>query len=111
MNNYKIDGVELEKEIYIESLKLKNNNIKIFNENILNFNVSNKYELFIINDPLKKEEDLNELIHNIKKNYNRIFLVFINLNQKKLSFVTQNLKIQESLIISKSRNILFCSID
>jgi hypothetical protein len=111
LNNYKIDGVELEKEIYIESLKLKNNNIKIFNENILNFNVSNKYELFIINDPLKKEEDLNELIHNIKKNYNRIFLVFINLNQKKLSFVTQNLKIQESLIISKSRNILFCSID
>ena len=111
LNNYKIDGVELEKEIYIESLKLKNNNIKIFNENILNFNVSNKYELFIINDPLKKEEDLNELIHNIKKNYNRIFLVFINLNQKKLSFVIQNLKIQESLIISKSRNILFCSID
>ena len=111
LNNYKIDGVELEKKIYIESLKLKNNNIKIFNENILNFNASNKYELFIINDPLKKEEDLNELIHNIKKNYNRIFLVFINLNQKKLSFVTQNLKIQESLIISKSRNILFCSID
>ena len=111
LNNYKIDGVELEKEIYIESLKLKNNNIKIFNENILNFNVSNKYELFIINDPLKKEEDLNELIHNIKKNYNRIFLVFINLNQKKLSFVIQNLKIQESFIISKSRNILFCSID
>ncbi len=68
MNNYKIDGVELEKEIYIESIKLKNNNIKIFNENILNFNVSNKYELFIINDPLKKEEDLNKLIHNIKKN-------------------------------------------
>ena len=111
LNNYKIDGVELEKEIYIESLKLKNNNIKIFNENILNFNVNNKYELFIINDPLKKEEDLNELIHNIKKNYNRIFLVFINLNQKKLSFVIQNLKIQESFIISKSRNILFCSID
>ncbi len=68
LNNYKIDGVELEKEIYIESIKLKNNKIKIFNENILNFNVSNKYELFIINDPLKKEEDLNKLIHNIKKN-------------------------------------------
>ncbi len=111
LNDFKIDGVELEKEIYLESVKLKNNNIQIFNENILNFNTNNKYQLFIINDPLKKDEDLNRLIQNIKKNYSKIFLVFINLNQKKLNYVISDLKINESLIISKSRNILFCSID
>ena len=111
LNDFKIDGVELEKEIYLESVKLKNNNIQIFNENILNFNTNNKYQLLIINDPLKKDEDLNRLIQNIKKNYSKIFLVFINLNQKKLNYVISDLKINESLIISKSRNILFCSID
>jgi hypothetical protein len=111
LNDFKIDGVEFEKEIYIESVKLKNDNIQIFNENILNFNTNNKYQLLIINDPLKKNEDLNRLIQNIKKNYSKIFLIFINLNQKKLNYVIKDLKINESLIISKSRNILFCSID
>ena len=111
LNDFKIDGVELEKEIYLESVKLKNDNIQIFNKNILNFNTSNKYQLLIINDPLKKNEDLNRLIQNIKKNYSKIFLIFINLNQKKLNYVISDLKINESLIISKSRNILFCSID
>ena len=112
LNNYKIDGVEFEKEIYVETLKLENNNINIFNENIINFDfIKNKYELFIINDPLKKNKDLKELIWKIKKNYKKIFLVFINLNCEKLNFVTESLKIQDSLIISKSRNILFCSVD
>ena len=111
LNDFKIDGVEFEKEIYLESVKLKNDNIQIFNKNILNFNTSNKYQLLIINDPLKKNEDLNRLIQNIKKNYSKIFLIFINLNQKKLNYVIKDLKINECLIISKSRNILFCSID
>ena len=111
LNSFKIDGVEFEKEIYLESVKLKNDNIQIFNKNILNFNTNNKYQLLIINDPLKKNEDLNRLIQNIKKNYSKIFLIFINLNQKKLNYVIKDLKINESLIISKSRNILFCSID
>ena len=112
LNNYKVDGVEFEKEIYIESLKLKNNNIKIFNKDIINFNfIENQYELFIINDPLKKDEDLKKLILEIIKNYKKIFLIFINLNPEKLNTVTRILKIKDSLIISKSRNILFCSID
>ena len=35
IKKYKIDGVELDKEIYTESLSLKNNNINIHNKNIL----------------------------------------------------------------------------
>ena len=111
LNNFKIDGIEFEKEIYLESLKLKNENIKIFNKDILNFNMHDKYQLLIINDPLKKDEDFNKLIQNIKNIYKKTFMVFINLNKKKLNYVTENLKINDSLIISKNRNILFCSIN
>jgi hypothetical protein len=112
LNNFKIDGVELENEIYLESAKLVNNNINIYNENILKFDLSNiKYDFFIINDPLKKKENLCELVLKIKKYYKNGYLVFINLNEEKLSFVLKNLKILDSLIITKSRNILFCSID
>jgi SAM-dependent methyltransferase len=111
LNNYKIDGVEFEKEIYLDSLNLINNNIRIFNEDILNFNANNRYQLLVINDPLKRNADFNKLINNIKKNYSKIYLIFININSRKLDFVSQNLKIEESLIISKSRNILFCSVE
>ena len=40
IKKYKIDGVELDKEIYIESLSLKNKNIKVYNKNILKFDMS-----------------------------------------------------------------------
>jgi len=112
LNNFKIDGVELEKEIYLESASLKNKNIKIFNENILKFEYkTSRYKLFIMNDPLKKKKDLQKLILKIKKKNNKTYLIFINLNSKKISLVLKNLKILDSLIISKSRNILFCSIN
>ncbi|WP_415320948.1 hypothetical protein ABXT63_00370 [Candidatus Pelagibacter sp. Uisw_092] len=110
LNNFKIDGVELEKEIYLESIILKNENIRIFNENILKFNFKNEYDFFIINDPLKRIEDFDELIFKIKKDYKKKFFVFINLNPEKLNLVIKNLKIEDSIIISKSRNIVFCSI-
>jgi len=112
LNNYKIDGIELEKEIFLESSWLQNANIKIFNEDILEFNNHDiEYDMFIMNDPLKRTEDLKKLILDIKKNYEKVFLVFINLNPEKLSFVSKNLQILDSLIITKSRNILFCSFN
>jgi len=112
LNNFKIDGVELEKEIYLESVSLKNKNIKIFNEDILMFECrKSRYNLFIMNDPLKKKEDLQKLILKIKNYNQKTYLIFINLNSKKISLVLKNLKILDSLIISKSRNILFCSIN
>ena len=67
IKKYKIDGVELDKEIYIESSSLKNNNINIYNKNILKFDIfKKKYELFIINDPLKKFSDSCSKITNQK---------------------------------------------
>ena len=109
INNYKIDGIELDREIYLESALLKNNNITVYNENILNFDLSTKnYDLFIINDPLKKYDELLILITKIKKLYTKSYMVFINLDEKKIEIVTNNLKIVDSFIISRSRNIFFC---
>tara|TARA_B100000767_G_scaffold166666_1_gene156065 strand:+ start:1296 stop:1904 length:609 start_codon:yes stop_codon:yes gene_type:complete len=112
MNNFKIDGIEIDKEIFLDSVKLENSKIKIFNENILEFDINNtKYDLFVINDPLKKTEDLKKLIFKIKGSYKQVFLVFINLNLEKLSLVSDNLKLLDQLIITKNRNILFCSLN
>ena len=109
INNYKIDGIELDREIYLESALLKNNNITVYNENILNFDLSTKnYDLFIINDPLKKYDELLILITKIKKLYTKSYMVFINLDEKKIEIVTNNLRIVDSFIISRSRNIFFC---
>ena len=110
-NKSKIDGVELDKEIFLDSLNLKNDNIKIFNEDILKFDIANtRYDLFILNDPLKKKDDLEKLILKIKESYNQGYIIFINLDKDKLKSVFENLNIVESTIISKTRNIIFCSI-
>ena len=112
LNDYKIDGVELEKEIYEHSKKLDNYNIKIFNEDILKFDLTNvQYDFFIINDPLKKTEDFLELILKIKNKYKKIFIIFININQEKIKCVNDNLKTVDSFIISHNTNLLFCEIN
>ena len=110
IKNYNIDGVELDKEIYIESLSLKNNNINIYNNNILKFNISNKkYGLFIINDPFKKFSDLKKLINNILKIKKKKYLVLINLSKEKSNYIKKNLKVLDKIEISSKRNIYFCS--
>ena len=112
LNRYKIDGVEIDKEIYLDSLNLKKNNIKIYNEDILKFDLANpRYDLFILNDPLKKKDDLDKLILKIKASYKQGYVIFINLDQDKLKCVFENFNIVESTIVSKTRNIIFCSIE
>ena len=112
LNRYKIDGVELDKEIYLESSNLKNDNIRVYNEDILKFDLANnRYDLFILNDPLKKKDDLDKLILKIRASYKQGYVIFINLDQDKLKCVFEKLNIVESTIISKTRNIIFCSIE
>ena len=112
LNNYKIDGLEFDKEIYLNSTILNNSNIKIFNANILELDFDNtKYDMFIMNDPLKKKEDLLKLILKIKKFCKKSYLVFINLDEKKIEIINHNLKLIDSFIVLKNKNILFCSVE
>ena len=110
LNDYKIDGVEFDKEIYLNSTVLNNKNIEVFNANILELDFNNtKYDMFIMNDPLKKKEDLLQLILKIKKFSKKSYLVFINLDEKKIELLNQNLKLIDSFVVSKNKSILFCS--
>ena len=110
IKEYKIDGVELDKEIYQSSLNLKNKSINIYNKNILNFNLTNKnYDTYIINDPLKKVSDFTKLIKRIPKSKKKkIFFVLINLSKKKLFKMKKYFKIIDKTEISLKRNIFFC---
>ena len=107
----KIDGVELENEIYKYSKVLEDKNIKIYNENILKFDLKKKkYDLFILNDPLKKKHDLLKLILILKKKCPKAFFVFVNLDKYKQVLILNNLKIIENFKISKNKNVFICKI-
>ena len=109
VKKFKIDGIELDKKIYIESLSLKNNNINVYNKNILQFDFFNKkYELFIINDPLKKFSDSKKLINKILRIKKKKYLVLINLSKEKSNYIKKYLKVSDKLEISLKRNIYFC---
>ena len=111
-NKIKIDGIEYEKKIYLSSKFLEDNQIKIFNGDILKFNLKNKkYDLFFLNDPLKNQNDLLSLILRIKKFYQNVYLVFINLDKKKKDILNENLKIIKKFEISKNKNIFFCKLN
>ena len=58
-----------------------------------------------------KKGDLDKLILRIKESYNQGYVIFINLDRDKLKSVFENLNIIESILISKTRNIIFCSIE
>ena len=103
--------MELDKEIFAFSEKLKNQRINIFNQDILDFDLNKfNYELLIINDPLKKTEDLSLLIENIKSNYTNNYVVLINIDQEKFKKINNDLTIVESYKISKNKNLIFCEI-
>ena len=106
-----IHGVEIEKEIYFESRELVCKNIKIFNENILKFNLKQfKYDAFILNDPLKDKNDLMKLILNIKIVYDEVIIILINLDLKKQMIIEKELNILENFKVSTNKNIFFCKI-
>ena len=108
IKKFQIDGVELDNEIYKDTLFLKDLNIDIFNENILDFKLDNKeYGLFIINDPLKRIQDFESLIKKIKTINYKVFIVMININSDKIKIANDNLEIISNKFFSKNRNVLF----
>ena len=110
--NYKIDGIEIDNEIYRFSKQLTSKNIKIFKNNILEYNLNKKnYDLIIVNDPLKKLIHFNKLVKKIRRSYKMIkFAVFINLSNDKIQIVKKNLIIIDKFLISKNKNIVFTKI-
>ena len=112
VKRYKIDGVEIDKNLHLNAKKnFNDNNINLYNDNILTFNfINNNYDLIIINDPLKKSSDYEKLIFNIKKNNFNKYLIFINLNKNKLNLINKKIKILKFIKYSDTRNLVFSKI-
>ena len=70
-----------------------------------------EYDLFIMNDPLKKNDDLLKLILKVKKIYKKCYIILINIDDEKIKTISNNLKLIESFTVSKNRNIFFCGIE
>ena len=108
INQYKIDGIELDKDIYQTSKSLENERINIINQNILDFDLNSKnYNLFILNDPVKKRDDLKKIVEKLKLIKRYCYFVFINLTPDKTKIINSNLEVIDSYIISNSKNIYF----
>ena len=106
IKKYKIDGIELNKELYNRSSFLKNNNIKIYHQNILQTDYE-PYDLLIVNDPLKRLIDFIALVLKLGKLKKKSF-IFINLNTNKQKVLRKNFKIIDQKNFSNNRNIFFC---
>jgi len=103
-----IDGIEYESSIYNESKKLENEKIKVYNNDFFKFNFKEKnYNLLILNDPLKKPDDLEKLINLLKLTNKNHFLIFVNLSHNKIKIIEKNFLILSKKEFSNSRNYFF----
>jgi SAM-dependent methyltransferase len=110
LSKYKIDGVEINNEIFKKSKILENQNIRIIHDNILYFDLNNsEYDLFILNDPLKQLDDLRMLIKKLSNLQYNCYIVLINMTLEKADIVKQNLKVIQIYKISSTKNIYFCT--
>jgi len=110
-NKVKVQGIELNKDVYKKSLILKKPNVKLYCKNILKVNLSKfKSDCFILVDPLKKKNDKKKLINKIiklKKKKKNIFIISVNMDQK---VFTKKIKLIDSYIGSKKKSLIFYEV-
>ena len=106
-----IDGIEIDNELYSQSLVLKNQNIEINHANILDYDyLKKKYDLLIVNDPFQNKEDLQILLHKLETLKYENFIIFINIDIEKVKIIKNYTKILKFKKFSKSRNVYFTKI-
>ena len=106
-----IQGYEIDKDVFDEALKNKKKNITIKCENILNINYNDlNTECFIMNDPLKKKNDLENLVkkihlskHNLSKKY---YLITINIEDDK-NYIFEKYKLIKTISAGPTKNVKF----
>ncbi len=78
-NNINITGIELNKTIF-ESIKyIENNNIKLINDNYLNYKFEKKFDLILGNPPyfVMKKQDVSNSYNNYFDGRPNVFILFI----------------------------------
>ena len=111
--NAAIYGYEVDNKVFDIAIKNKKKNIYIKYQNILSVDYNTLHvECFILNDPLKREIDLENLIkkielskYNINKKY---YLITINIDEKK-NYIFKKFKLIKIVSASLTKNIRFYS--
>ena len=111
-NKIKVQGIELDRDVFKKSLILKKPNIKLHCDNILKVNLSNfKSQCFILVDPLKKKRDKKKLVNKIlklKKNKKKIYIISVNMDKK---FFSKKIKLLEKYIGSEEKSLRFFEVN
>ena len=111
-NKIKVQGIELDRDVFKKSLILKKPNIKLHCDNILKVNLSNfKSQCFILVDPLKKKRDKKKLLNKIlklKKNKKKIYIISVNMDKK---FFSKKIKLLEKYIGSEEKSLRFFEVN
>ena len=111
--NAAIYGYEVDNKVFDIAIKNKKKNIYIKYQNILSVDYNTLHvECFILNDPLKREIDLENLTkkielskYNINKKY---YLITINIDEKK-NYIFKKFKLIKIVSASLTKNIRFYS--
>ena len=111
--NTAIYGYEVDNKVFDIAIKNKKKNVYIKYQNILSVDYNTLHvECFILNDPLKREIDLENLTkkielskYNINKKY---YLITINIDEKK-NYIFKKFKLIKIVSASSTKNIRFYS--
>jgi len=111
--NAAIYGYEVDNKVFDIAIKNKKKNVSIKYQDILSADYNSLYiECFVLNDPLKREIDLENLIKKIelnKYNFNqKYYLITINIDEKK-NYIFKKYKLLKMVFASSAKNVKFYS--
>jgi len=104
-NNIKSYGIEYDKQVHEQALKIKNRKTSLYCGDVLDFNLRKlNSRCFILVDPFKKIEDRNKILNKIKRLYPNKKKYIIAVNNYKGGFPKYS-KLIKSIIASKTRTL------
>ena len=111
--NAAIYGYEVDNKVFDIAIKNKKKNVSIKYQDILSADYNSLYiECFVLNDPLKREIDLENLIKKIelnKYNFNqKYYLITINIDENK-NYIFKKYKLLKMVSASSAKNVKFYS--
>lgn len=110
VNKIRSYGIELDKEVYLKSLRLKKKNIVLFNNDVFKFNFKRlNSTCYILIDPFRGSYLLNKfLLKIIKLNNKKKYFIIINSQNK---IFPKECRLIHSIIASKTRSLKIFEIN
>lgn len=112
--NATVYGYEIDEKVFNIALKNKKKNVSIEFKDILSADYNALHaECFILNDPLKREIDLENLIKKIEsskyKTEQKYYLITVNIEEKR-NYIFEKYKLLKIVSAGTTKNVKFYSI-